>query len=459
MQRLLLQEAAGLLSRLDLVRPFALHETMVVAAALTPSAQRAIESFLVRGRRHLRREIVAYLGWLRGPGRLARPDEMQRRYALLRLRFNTVLTQLDLFADVITQRSEHTTGVWLAGLDAFADDALTIPTVGVDHPPVVCYLDRGPGAAIRRARTRLPGGGPNPVAIVRVPRERMVGSGIASSLVHEVGHQAAALLNLVPAIQPALAARAEAGTPRERLVWSLWARWLSEILADLWSVSRVGVGATLGLIGVVSLPRWAVYRVSAAGPHPAPWIRVKISCALGEALYPHPQWPRLAAHWEQLYPRRLADPRTARVLGDQEATLAAFVQLLLGQRPPALRGRSVGELTHLVSREPASLLARFGGWQHQPASLWSTPPTLAFAVLGQAKAAGRLSTQRESHLVGRLLTRWALERTLRPTGSRPGRPGASNDRGEPAMSASGPDVATSGGDPAVGGARTTLRLR
>jgi len=34
------------------------------------------------------------------------------------------------------------------------------------------------------------GGGENPVAIVRVPRERMVGNGIASSLVHEVGHQA-----------------------------------------------------------------------------------------------------------------------------------------------------------------------------------------------------------------------------------------------------------------------------
>ena len=37
----------------------------------------------------------------------------------------------------------------------------------------------------------------NPVAIIRVPRERMVGHGIASSLVHEVGHQGAALLGLV----------------------------------------------------------------------------------------------------------------------------------------------------------------------------------------------------------------------------------------------------------------------
>ncbi len=59
-------------------------------------------------------------------------------------------------------------------------------------------------AAIRRARTRLPGGGKNPVAIIRIPRERMVSSGIASSLVHEVGHQGAALLGLFDSVRAAL---------------------------------------------------------------------------------------------------------------------------------------------------------------------------------------------------------------------------------------------------------------
>jgi len=39
---------------------------------------------------------------------------------------------------------------------------------------------RVPGAAIRRARTRLPGGQPSPVGILRIPRERMIGHGVAS---------------------------------------------------------------------------------------------------------------------------------------------------------------------------------------------------------------------------------------------------------------------------------------
>jgi hypothetical protein len=57
--------------------------------------------------------------------------------------------------------------VWLSGLDVVAADALALPAY-YESPPVICYLDRDVGAAIRRARTRMPGGGENPVAIVRV---------------------------------------------------------------------------------------------------------------------------------------------------------------------------------------------------------------------------------------------------------------------------------------------------
>lgn len=185
------EEASALLTRLDLVQPFVLHESMVLAAALRPAAQHAIERHLSSGRRELRTQVRDYVRWVNGAGRCAAPSEMQRRLTTLRIRFNEVLSDFDLFANVITQRSESETGVWLAGLDVAAKDALRLPRHAYATPPVVCYLDRGPGGAIRRARTRLPAGGGNPVAIVRMPRERMVGAGIASSLCHEVGHQAA----------------------------------------------------------------------------------------------------------------------------------------------------------------------------------------------------------------------------------------------------------------------------
>jgi hypothetical protein len=271
----------------------------------------------------------------------------------------------------------------------------------------VCYLDRGVGAAIRRARTRLPGGGNNPAAIIRVPRERMVGGGIASSLVHEVGHQAAALLGLVSSLQPVLRGqRGDAG------IWSCWQRWISEIVADLWSVARLGVSATLGLIGVVSLPRAFVYRISMDDPHPPPWLRVSVSCALGAALYPGPPWSRVLRLWQSLYPLELAPDRARAVLARLEEHLDEFVATLLQHRPAALRGNTLAQALATPALRPRALNDRFGAWQERPQAMYSVAPCLACAVLGQARADERIDPETESRWMARLLTRWALDNLL-----------------------------------------------
>ncbi|NTU84448.1 MAG: hypothetical protein HGA45_34645 [Chloroflexales bacterium] len=408
---LLENEARALLTRLARVRSFALHETMVPAAGLSLDAQVAIERYLASGRRALRGLVDAYIAWLRGPAaRTASAAEAQRRFTFLRLRFNAVLSQFDIFADVVTQRSESQTGVWLAGLDVVAADALEMPGY-YDPPPVACYLDRGHGAAIRRARTRLPGGGENPVAVIRVPRERMVGSGIASSLVHEVGHQGAALLDLVDSLRPALHAM-QRGERRQRAIWACWERWISEIVADLWAVARIGVAASTGLLSVVSLPRVFVFRVRFDDPHPTPWIRVRLSCAVGDALYPDQQWGRLSRLWEDFYPTTGLDPAHRALIYDLDAAIPAFVDLLVSHRPPALRGRSLGGALGTPDRRPERLRALFAGWSMRPAHMRRASPALVFAALGQARADNKLSPERESHMLGDLLTYWALRATL-----------------------------------------------
>jgi hypothetical protein len=405
------QEGRALLTRLALIKPFALQIPMVMAAGVSPAAQTAIERYLIDGRARLRELVHGFLRWLTAPeGRSAAPDEAQRRFTMLRLRFNQVISDFDLFADVLVQRSEHGTGIWLSGLDAVATDALHLPGGYYLPPPVICYLDRGPGASIRRARTRLPTGGRNPVAIIRVPRERMVGSGIASSLVHEVGHQAAELLGLVPSLRLLLRGmRAKAGAETD--AWALWERWLSEIVADFWSVGRVGVASTMGLMGVVSLPRPFVFRISPDDPHPSPWIRVKLSCALGEALYPHPQWHRLARLWESFYPVEGVDPERRRLFELLQSTLPALVSLLVHHRPPRLGGPSVIEALDVDQRQPDRLLTLFGGWRRFPERMRNAPPSEVFAAIGQAKIVGLLSPEQESRIVAELLSFWALRST------------------------------------------------
>lgn len=409
--RLLRQEAHALLSRLGRIRPFALNETMVPAAAPSSAAQAAIEAYLATGRRDLRQRVRDFITWLDGPGQAQPAVIAQRRFTFLRMRFNVVLSQFDLFADVLTQRSEHDTGVWLAGLDVAAEDALALPGGFYQTPPLVCYIDRGPGAAIRRARTRLPGGGENPVAVIRVPRERMIGSGIAASLVHEVGHQAAELLGLVKSLRQVLQGLQRAPGSHQQ-AWRLWERWISEIVADLWAVGRVGIAAPLGLMAVVSLPTAFVFRLSWNDPHPMPWIRVKLSCAMGDALYPDAQWARLAALWESLYPTVDLDAGHRALLGMLEQSMPAFVGLLVNHRPLSLRGASLRETLAAADRAPAALARRLTGLALS--DLTTLSPTLAFAVLGQSRVSGTWAAGAEGEIIARLLRLWALGGAFSP---------------------------------------------
>lgn len=406
------QEARALLTRLARVRSFALVEPMLPAASLLPATQDAIERHLVLGRHQLHRAVRHFLEWLHGPAvRQSTAEQAQRRFTLLKLRFNAVITQFDLFNDVISQRSENETGVWLSGLDVVSADALTLPGGYYEVPPVICYLDRGIGAAIRRARTRLPGGGSNPVGIIRIPRERMIGSGIASSLIHEVGHQGAALLDLVNSLRPVLQGL-QRGRPEERAAWRLWERWISEIVADFWSVARLGISSTMGLKGVVSLPRPFVFRLNVDDPHPVPWIRVELSCAMGDAIYPHPQWKRLADLWQSYYPMDGLQSERRQLLMKLQESMPAFVAVLVNHRPRALRGRTLLEALEVSARQPAQLTQLFRSWNESPGQMYRAAPSLVFAALGQASADGQLTPEDESALLAKLLTHWALRSTL-----------------------------------------------
>jgi len=403
----LAQEARALITRLARVRPFVIVEPMLVAAAPLPHTQSAVDGYLVKGRRQLLQLVKSFLAWLESEaGRKASAEEGQKRFTLLRLRFNAVITQFDMFSDAITQRSENESGVWLAGLDVVAADALALPPY-FETPPLLCYLDRGVGAAIRRARTRLPGGGENPVALIRVPRERMVGSGVASSLVHEVGHQAAALLDLVASLRTAMKTRSQTG-----VAWKNWDRWISEIVADFWSVARIGVGSTMGLIGVVSLPRPFIFRTNDDDPHPMPWMRVHLSAAIGQALYPHPQWGQVAAMWESFYPTQGLDPATLELVTTLKKGIPEFVDFLVKHRPAKLRGKTLAEVMDPGARQPARLLELLKTWRNQPELLYEASPVLVLAVFGQGRVAGQITPEEESTLIARLLTHWALKTTL-----------------------------------------------
>src|ERR1044072_396693 len=59
------QEARALLVRLGRVKPFALQQTMVPAAALPPASLSAIDRYLIEGRQKVHRMVRKFIHWLR----------------------------------------------------------------------------------------------------------------------------------------------------------------------------------------------------------------------------------------------------------------------------------------------------------------------------------------------------------------------------------------------------------
>src|SRR5689334_16787627 len=78
---MLQQEARGLLTRLARVRPFALVESMLTAAAPLPRTQSAVDGYLLQGRKRLLEQVHEYLRWLESEeGQRASPEAAQRRF-------------------------------------------------------------------------------------------------------------------------------------------------------------------------------------------------------------------------------------------------------------------------------------------------------------------------------------------------------------------------------------------
>lgn len=397
------EELRSLLTRLDGVKPFALVMPSLPAAAVSKEVLKAMERHLTKIRRELRERITRELRQL---DEIHDAQRLQARYSILKLRFGALLAQLNIFSEVLTQRAEHKNGVLISGLDAVARDALTLPLAGYRQPPMACYLEKGLGAAIRRAHTRLPGGESNPVSIIRIPRERMVSSALAGSLFHEVGHQGAALLDWVAYLQKQIGRK----EPQLAGNWLYWSKWISEIAADFWSVAKLGATSASGMISVLTLPKAFVYRVNVQDPHPAPWLRVLLVCGFGQALYPDPIWSQLKSIWVQLYPLQKAPARDRQILHSLHQGIDEFVQWLLALPAPGSKGISFGQLFAPELRQPERLRDKLRHWQRDEQDIYTASPTLVFAVLGLARLDKKISPRQEARLIAKLLTYWALNR-------------------------------------------------
>ncbi len=406
----LISEAQSLLARLQQVKPFSMTMPMVKGASVSNRALKEVMELLDKGKNGLHVAVSNYIqNAKQAKQQNGDINTLQTSFTILKLKYNSILDQLDIFADVLAQRGEHDVGIWLSGLDVLAEDGLAVCKPYFEVPALMVFLQRGHGAAIRRARTRLPGGDENPVAVIQIPRERMVGSGIAASLIHEVGHQAAESLELTKSLKLELGKKIATST-KNRIAWQHYERWISEILADCWAMGHLGISATLGLMGVVTLPKYFQFRLDLDDPHPAPYVRVKLSCAFGNALYPHDQWANTWRLWQQFYPADDLPADKRNILQQLQEEEEDFIQLILQYKAAALKGKTIAEIFPAKLRQPLQLQQVFQQWKARPQLILRAPPTLLFAVAGQAKYDLAINAKEENSLLTQQLRNWAYNR-------------------------------------------------
>ncbi|CAN5904313.1 hypothetical protein BH11BAC7_BH11BAC7_04480 [soil metagenome] len=401
-------EAEAMLIRIRQLKPFRMTVSMVKSAAVSDRAFKGVDDHVNNAKRKLRISVIAFIRKLRHKKLEEQidPVALQNQFTMLKLRFNSILDQLDIYADVLTQRSEQETGTWLRGLDILAEDGLLPGKKYFELPALMVYLDRGHGGAIRRARTRLPGGDLNPVAVIQIPRERMCGNGIGASLIHEVGHQGAELIGLTLALKEATHKVGEQKIKNKK-AWIYFERWVSEIVADFWAIAQLGIGATQGLMGVVSLPAYFQFRLDLNDPHPAPFVRVLLSCCSGSLLFPDPQWQRLEQLWNSFYPTEKLPEHKRQDLHELLEEMPEFIRLMINLRLKALNNQRLVEIFPIAERQPHLLRKYYGEIKKDRSILKRIPPTLLFAILGQAKADFKLCAKSESRLIQYQLTNWA----------------------------------------------------
>jgi hypothetical protein len=89
-----------------------------------------------------------------------------------------------------------------------------------------------------------------------------------------------------------------------------------------------------------------------------------------------------------------------------------LVGLLMRHRPPKLRGRSLLDVARLADRTPQRLDEIQARWGSKPERMRTASPVLVFAVVGQARARGSITPEREATVLRRMLTYWALRSSL-----------------------------------------------
>lgn len=327
-----------------------------------PTAWQSLERYLGLS---IRRHLSTVVGRLVGEADVLQaalaaavsPAELstvRRQLLSFRHRYTRVEMTLVFFADAINTRTNPKMSGYLKACDilAYRSMAMLLDQLGKPTPSALSYFDKGIGASVLRANVRLwDGTGVNPVAAIKITHQNLLRN---TALIHEAGHQAAAVVGW----NEELAARLAAGlTGAPTGVAGEWASWASEIAADAFAFVHTGYAALAALHDVVAAEEAAVFRHTPGDPHPISYIRVLLGVEMCRQFYGDGPWDELEQAWEALYSLRKAPGDTRALLEGSIGLLPDIVRITLREPMRAFDGRPLAAMINPDRVRPEALLA------------------------------------------------------------------------------------------------------
>jgi hypothetical protein len=260
----------------------------------------------------------------------------------------------DTFADIITQRLSPRLGPMLADCDALAKDALKrdIPALQIIEDPIV-YCDRGFGASTLREGVTLPDGNPNPVPLIQIPYTRLAEPLHLTSVIHEVGHEIAVRLSLIPVFAN-LARRVCQGLGIPSRIGESYAYWMSELVPDFIGFCASGLAQPASIREILALPPADVFRFDSLDPHPPPYLRVLMSFAWSRITWGRGLWDGWEEMWQDFYPVECLAPDKAEVFRQFQKVIQPLAECMMTVRLQAVGGIRISELYSTIDAHPAS---------------------------------------------------------------------------------------------------------
>ncbi len=319
--------------------------------------------------------LESYVGASIRQSLLAACDQLLREFAIVRARFNAarslaaldevagaivqfrdsymrVETLVDFYGDAINSRTGPELGAKLKAFDYVAGLSMQrmLRPLGQRTPPVLTYLDKGLGASILRAGLRLwDGGTMSPVAAVKVTfhnQER------PTAIVHETGHQVAAILDWNEELTRCFETRlASEGAEVARI----WASWATEVAADAYGFANVGFAAVAALSDVVAGSPPQVFAFNPGGVHPISYLRVLLGYAMARRMYGYGLWDDLERAWRARYAIELAPVGFRQTLLALERAIPKVVELSLLTPMRAFGGQSLADRIDPMLVSPQAL--------------------------------------------------------------------------------------------------------